>query len=124
MYKRQGENAKPLWKVSVAPAQGHRLVAALRMEAGIDAFYDWQGGLVWMQMEADPEAELLRGAIRALGGGHATLMRANDAIRATVPAFEPRPAAEAMLSERIREKLDPVGIFNPGKMAVTMERAV
>ena len=111
-----GENAKPLWQVSVAPAEGHRLVAALRMEAGIDAFYDWQGGLVWMQMEADPEADLLRGAIRALGGGHATLVRASDAVRATVAAFEPRPAAEAILSARIREKLDPAGIFNPGKM--------
>lgn len=63
-------------------------------------------------MEADPEAELLRGAIRALGGGHATLMRASDAVRATVPAFEPRPTAEAILSARIREKLDPAGIFN------------
>ncbi|OCJ68415.1 2-hydroxy-acid oxidase [Agrobacterium tumefaciens] len=111
-----GQDAKPLWKVSVAPSEGHRLVAALRMEAGIDAFYDWQGGLIWMQMEADPEAELLRGAIRALGGGHATLMRASDAVRATVPAFEPRPTAEAILSARIREKLDPAGIFNPGKM--------
>jgi glycolate oxidase FAD binding subunit len=119
-----GQDTKPLWKVSVAPTEGHKLVSALRMEAGIDAFYDWQGGLVWMQMEADPEAELLRGAIRALGGGHATLMRASDAIRATVPAFEPRPAAEAILSARIREKLDPAGIFNPGKMARTIERAV
>ncbi|MCZ7885215.1 MULTISPECIES: glycolate oxidase subunit GlcE [Agrobacterium] len=119
-----GQAAKPLWKVSVAPSVGHQLVAALRMEAGIDAFYDWQGGLVWMQMEADPEADLLRGAIRALGGGHATLVRASDAARATVAAFEPRPAAEALLSARIREKLDPAGIFNPGKMAVTMEGAV
>lgn len=111
-----GQGGKPLWKVSVPPAAGHRLVAALRMEAGIDAFYDWQGGLIWMQMEADPEADLLRGAIRALGGGHATLVRATDAVRATVAAFEPRPAAEALLSARIREKLDPAGIFNPGKM--------
>lgn len=75
-------------------------------------------------MEADPEADLLRGAIRALGGGHATLVRASDAARATVAAFEPRPAAEALLSARIREKLDPAGIFNPGKMAAAMERAV
>lgn len=113
----QGQAGKPLWRVSVAPGAGHRLVAALRMEAGIDAFYDWQGGLVWMQMEADPEADLLRGAIRAFGGGHATLLRAPDDVRATVDAFEPRPAAEVLLSARIKEKLDPAGIFNLGKMA-------
>lgn len=105
---------KPLWRVSVAPSQGHKLVAALRLETGIDAFYDWQGGLVWMQMEADPEASLLRKYVNALGGGHATLLRARS--RNDVAAFEPLSATELALSARIREKLDPARIFNPGKM--------
>ncbi|MBP1842267.1 glycolate oxidase FAD binding subunit [Rhizobium petrolearium] len=107
---------KPLWHVSVAPSAGHQLVAALRLEAGVDAFYDWQGGLIWMRMEADPEAELLRRYIRALGGGHATLMRASDAVRAETPAFEPLPDAVAALSARVKQKLDPAGIFSAGKM--------
>jgi FAD/FMN-containing dehydrogenases len=107
---------KPLWRVSVAPSAGHQLVAALRLEAGIDAFYDWQGGLVWMRMEADPEAELIRRYIRALGGGHATLVRASELVRQQTPAFEPLPEAVAALSARIKEKLDPWGIFAPGKM--------
>jgi glycolate oxidase FAD binding subunit len=106
----------PLWRVSVAPSAGHQLVAALRLEAGVDAFYDWQGGLIWMRMEADPEAELLRRYIRALGGGHATLVRATAAVRAQCPAFEPQPDAVAALSARVKQKLDPAGIFNPGKM--------
>src|SRR5690606_41623465 len=96
---------------------GHQLVAALRLEAGIDALYDWQGGLVWMQMEADPEADLLRRYIRALGGGHATLVRAPEQARAALPAFEREADAVAALSQRIRQKLDPLGIFSPGKMA-------
>jgi glycolate oxidase FAD binding subunit len=108
--------SKPLWRVSVAPSQGHKLVAALRLEAGIDAFYDWQGGLVWMQMEAEPETDLLRRYIKALGGGHATLMRAP--IREGIAAFEPLSAVEAALSKRIKDKLDPVGIFNVGKMGL------
>jgi glycolate oxidase FAD binding subunit len=107
---------KPLWRVSVAPSAGHQLVAALRLEAGVDVFYDWQGGLVWMRMEADPEADLLRRYIRALGGGHATLVRASDAIRAQTPAFEPLPDAVVALSTRVKQKLDPAGIFSPGKM--------
>jgi glycolate oxidase FAD binding subunit len=107
---------KPLWRVSVAPSAGHRLVASLRLEAGIDAFYDWQGGLVWMRMEADPEAELLRHHIRALGGGHATLIRASEAARAETPTFEPLPDAVSVLSARVKSKLDPAGIFGPGKM--------
>ncbi len=111
--------AKPLWRVSVAPSQGHKLVAALRLEAGIDAFYDWQGGLVWMQMEYDPEADLISRHIRTLGGGHSTLIRALPASRYGLGGFEPLLIAEHELSKRIKAKLDPVGIFNPGKMGIS-----
>ncbi|MBB6482840.1 FAD-binding protein [Rhizobium lusitanum] len=108
---------RPIWRVSVAPGTGHQLVAALRLEAGVDAYYDWQGGLVWMRMEAEPEGDVLRRYIHALGGGHATLLRATPAHRATTPAFQPQPEAVALLSARVKEKFDPAGIFNPGKMA-------
>ncbi len=108
--------SRPLWRVSVAPSAGHQLVAALRLETGVDAYYDWQGGLVWMRMEADPEAALLRGYMKALGGGHAELLRATPAARAATPAFEPQAPGVALLSARVKAALDPQGIFNPGKM--------
>lgn len=108
--------SRPLWRASVAPSAGHRLVAALRLEAGVDACYDWQGGLVWLRMESDPEAAPLRNLIRSIGGGHATLVRATDAVRATVPAFEPLPKGLAALSARIKAAMDPSGLFNPGMM--------
>ncbi|MFB2549570.1 FAD-binding protein [Ensifer soli] len=109
-------SGRPLWRVSVAPGAGHLVVAALRLHAGVDAFYDWQGGLVWLRMEADPEAGLLRRLIRELGGGHATLVRAGDAVKATVPVFEPLAAPVAALSVRLKQKFDPQCIFNPGRM--------
>jgi len=108
--------ARPVWRVSVAPSIGHQLVAALRLEAGVDAFYDWQGGLVWMRMEADPEADLVRRFVKALGGGHATLIRAPASARAAISAFHPEEEAVALLSHRVKESFDPAGIFNPGKM--------
>ncbi|HEX8049752.1 FAD-binding protein [Rhizobium sp.] len=108
---------RPVWRVSVAPSIGHQLVAALRLDAGVDAYYDWQGGLVWMRMEAEPEGDLVRRYIHALGGGHATLLRATPAARATTSAFQPQPEAVALLSARVKEKFDPMGILNPGKMA-------
>jgi glycolate oxidase FAD binding subunit len=108
--------ARPLWRVSMAPSVAWKLVAGLRLRAGIDAYYDWQGGLVWMRAEADPEAEVLRHGIRTLGGGHATLLRAAPQIRAEVPVFQPQAPAVALLSARVRAKLDPQGIFNPGLM--------
>ncbi|AJD40226.1 glycolate oxidase subunit GlcE [Rhizobium sp. SEMIA 4085] len=110
------ETMRPVWRISVAPTIGHQLVAALRLEAGVDAFYDWQGGLIWMRMEADPESQLIRRFIKALGGGHATLIRATDAARAAVSAFQPQPEAVAQLSARVKEKFDPAGILNQGKM--------
>jgi glycolate oxidase FAD binding subunit len=108
--------ARPLWRGSMAPSEAWKLVAGLRLRAGIDAYYDWQGGLVWMRMEADPEAEVLRHGIRTLGGGHATLVRAAPQVRTEVAAFEPQAPAVALLSARVRAKLDPHGIFNPGLM--------
>jgi glycolate oxidase FAD binding subunit len=107
---------KPLWRVSVAPTAGYQLVAGLRLQAGIDAFYDWQGGLVWMQMEGEPEAEMIRAGIKALGGGHATLIRAGRNGRAGISAFEPQPAAVSALSQRLAAQFDPHAIFNPGLM--------
>jgi len=107
---------RPVWRVSVAPGVGHQLVAALRLEAGVDAFYDWQGGLVWLRMEAEPEGDLVRRYIHALGGGHATLVRAAPSARAATQSFQPQPEAVALLSRRVKESFDPAGIFNPGKM--------
>jgi len=114
-FHADGRN-KPVWKVSVAPAAGHQLLSALRMQTGVDGYYDWQGGLLWLRMESGPEADLVRSAVKQAGGGHATLMRATDIERAIVAVFEPEAPAIALLSERIRRSMDPAGLFNPGRM--------
>lgn len=103
--------ARPLWRVSVAPTAGQQLVAALRLETGVDAFYDWQGGLVWLRMEADPEAGLLRRYINAVGGGHATLLRARPEVLAAGEAFQPQAEAVAALQGRVKASFDPDGLF-------------
>ncbi len=103
--------ARPLWRVSVAPTAGQQLVAALRLETGVDAFYDWQGGLVWLRMEASPEAALLRRYINAVGGGHATLLRARPEVLAAGEAFQPQAEAVAALQGRVKVSFDPDGLF-------------
>ncbi|KQX52545.1 MULTISPECIES: FAD-binding protein [Ensifer] len=108
-------SARPLWRVSVAPSSGHRLVAALRKTVDVDAFYDWQGGLIWLRTEGDPHADVLRGHLKAFGG-HATLLRASAEARRAVPSFEPSSDSVSMLSRKIKESFDPAGILNPGKM--------
>ncbi len=109
----------PVWRVSVTPSRGHELVDAYRRAAGANVYYDWQGGLIWMRMEADPEADILRKMIAHFGGGHATLVRAPLAVRAATPVFEPQSPALAALSARLKEQFDPKGILNPGRMAFT-----
>ena len=109
---------KPVWRVSMAPSDGHEMVMALRMQAAVSAFYDWQGGLVWLSMEAgDPEAELVRALVKKHGGGHATLVRATPAQRATLAVFQPQQPAQAALSARLKQQFDPKDILNPGRMA-------
>jgi glycolate oxidase FAD binding subunit len=108
---------RPVWRISMAPDKGHEMVMALRMQAAVDAFYDWQGGLIWLRMEAQPEAEIVRALIAQFGGGHATLVRATPAVRASVPVFQPQAPALASLSARLKEQFDPKGILNPGRMA-------
>lgn len=106
----------PVWRVSVAPAMGAQLVDTIRRAAGVNAYYDWQGGLIWMRMESDPEADLLRKLIRHLGGGHATLIRGTASLRRSIDVFHPQIAQLAALSARLKEQFDPRHILNPGRM--------
>ncbi|MCD2472501.1 glycolate oxidase subunit GlcE [Jiella sp. MQZ9-1] len=108
---------KPVWRLSVTPTSGHAIVMSLRMQAAIDAFYDWQGGLVWLRMEAgEPEAELIRQTIARFGGGHATLVRAPETVRAATAVFQPQEPGLAGLSKRLKAQFDPQGVLNPGRM--------
>ena len=107
-----------VWRVSMKPSQAHELVMALRMHAAIGAFYDWQGGLVWLCLEDhDPRHELIRSELAKQGGGHAMLVRADSEIRVFAPSFEPQEKPLEALSGRIKAAFDPHGILNPGRMA-------
>jgi glycolate oxidase FAD binding subunit len=105
--------SRDIWRVSVAPLDGARLVEALP-EA--EAFMDWAGGLVWLALPAARDGNAAR--VREAKGpvGHATLVRAAAGVRARVAVFEPEPAPLAALSRRVKASFDPLGILNPGRM--------
>src|SRR3954470_5365852 len=67
-------------------------------------------------MVTDGGAAVLRTAVAAYGGGHAALVRAPDAMRASVAVFEPLPAPLAALTLRVKESFDPRRILNPSRM--------
>ena len=80
-------------------------------------FYDWAGGLVWLAVAGatDGGAAAIRAALPE-DNGHATLLRASDAMRETVPVFQPLAPALAALSARVKSTFDPTHILNPGRM--------
>ncbi len=111
------ETNAQIWRISTAPNKGPNVVAALSRYMAVRAFYDWSGGLVWAEVapSADAGAADVRRVV-ATHGGHATLMRADEAVRAAVDVFQPQDPALANLSQRIKFALDPAGILNPGRM--------
>ncbi len=94
-----------VWRVSVKPTDGPRVLAAL---GDPEAVLDWGGGLCWLLM---PEGADVRAALAPFGG-HATRIRGHD----PAPVFQPEPAPVAALSARLRAEFDPKGLFNPGLM--------
>ncbi|MFN3263045.1 MAG: FAD-binding protein [Pikeienuella sp.] len=106
-----------VWRVSVKPSEGPKLVSALKAKGEFAALYDWGGGLVWLLTpeEGDAGAALIRAETRARGG-HATLVRAAAATRAAVEPFEPAAPGIAALEARLRAAFDPKSVLNPGRM--------
>jgi glycolate oxidase FAD binding subunit len=102
-----------LWKLSVPPSTGPSTVQAIRRTLDVEVFYDWGGGLVWLAAPPDSGATI-RGVLSA--GGHATLVRAPDAVRAATDVFQPLADPLMALSRRVKESFDPKGILNPGRM--------
>ena len=105
-----------VWQLSLPPTAAVGVAEAL----GGRCVYDWGGGAVWIALPPaeDAHAGRVRAALRAAVGhdGHATLMRAPEAVRRAVPPFEPPTPAVAALTQRVKRQFDPRGLFNPGRM--------
>ena len=108
-------DAPAVWRLSVPPAAGAGVLAGLAGSDG-EGWLDWGGGLVWWSCPATVAASDVVRHVAAAAGGHATLVRAPDGLKADVPVFHPQPAGRAALSRRVREGFDPRGILNPGRM--------
>jgi glycolate oxidase FAD binding subunit len=107
----------PVWRISTAPTAGPKVVAAISAIMEARAFYDWSGGLVWIEVlpTTDAGAADVRRVIASFGG-HATLIRAEPQVRAAVEVFQPLESGLDRLSRRLKSTFDPAGILNPGRM--------
>jgi glycolate oxidase FAD binding subunit len=106
---------RSLWRISTAPSKGYEIAA--KISPASQLFYDWAGGLIWVAppVTQDCGAGEIRHAV-ATAGGHATLVRAPAAVRASFDPFHPEAGALAALTKRVKENFDPKRVLNPGRM--------
>lgn len=108
---------KPLWCLSVKPSDAPEIGKILGEQTQADLMFDWGGGLIWAQMPnlENAHADIVRGLV-ARFGGHATLVRASNALKTQHAVFQPQSNGVEKISQSIRQKFDPSGILNFGLM--------
>ncbi len=94
---------KPLWRLSVAPAAPYTELPGKQL-------MDWAGALRWVSGDV-PAAKMHR--IAEGLGGHAQLFRGGDP---GIEKFHPLNPVVMNLHRRIKQALDPQGIFNIGRI--------
>ncbi len=110
-----------VWRLCPTPSMSPSVAQSiLKALPSAEFYFDWGGGLIWLSLDAgqagaDAGVAIVRGALKP-AGGHATLIAAPEAIRASTPVFEPLEAAAAALTERVKRGFDPRGVLNPGRM--------
>jgi glycolate oxidase FAD binding subunit len=106
---------RAVWRVGLRASRALDFLARLGPRT-LAHFFDWGGALVWLATEPTPaDAAALRAALAPLGG-HATLVRAPDALRAAIDVFQPQPPALVALTRRVKAAFDPDDVFNHGRM--------
>jgi len=97
---------EPLWRLSVASVTPPLGVAG-------PTLIEWGGALRWLR--GDQGAEQMR-TLANRAGGHATLFRGSDALKAASGVFQPLSPVLMQIHRRLKHAFDPHGIFNPGRM--------
>ncbi|MCA3420541.1 MAG: glycolate oxidase subunit GlcE [Roseomonas sp.] len=104
-----------IWRVSVRPSAGPRIAAAADAIGG-RAMLDWGGGLVWIAASPSTANHAAISAAAEAEAGAAMLFRAPESLRLAVPILPEETAPLAKISARVKEALDPGGLFNPGHL--------
>ncbi|MCD0502244.1 glycolate oxidase subunit GlcE, partial [Bordetella petrii] len=101
---------RPLWRLAVPPATPVQ-------DLGLPVLLEWGGGQRWFSGAAD--ATTMRDLAQRLGG-HATLFRPGTAPVPADGVFHPLSPGVAAITRRLKQELDPAGLFNPGRLVLEL----
>lgn len=105
-----------VWRVSVRPSAGPRVLDGLSRDIGARGFLDWGGGLVWIAAPATAENHAAVEKIARSEAGAWTLFRAPISLRAAVAVIPPEVRSMATITRRVKEAFDPGFLLNPGRL--------
>ncbi|MDA0239402.1 MAG: glycolate oxidase subunit GlcE [Proteobacteria bacterium] len=106
-----------VWRLSLPPTNAASAIGALSEQMDIEFSADWGGGLLWIAIPAQADAaQAAMFKATEQYGGHATLIRADETVRAAVPVFQPLSPPLMDITGRLKGNFDPHRILNPGKM--------
>ncbi|MEF8700174.1 MAG: glycolate oxidase subunit GlcE [Candidatus Accumulibacter sp. UW20] len=94
----------PLWRLSLPSVAPPQALGPTLLE--------WGGAQRWLR--SGDAAGVRAAALQA--GGHATLFRADDALKAAVGVFQPLSEPLWRIHRKLKHAFDPQGVFNPGRL--------
>lgn len=94
-----------LWRLSIKSSTSPLLLPGQQL-------IEWGGALRWLATDENLHETAIRSQAE-MAGGHATLFYGD---KSSSQAFHPLAAPMMVLHKRLKQKFDPAGIFNPGRM--------
>ncbi|SFI54769.1 glycolate oxidase subunit GlcE [Nitrosomonas sp. Nm34] len=94
-----------LWRLSLKSSTPKLLLPG-------EQLLEWGGALRWLASDENLNEKTIRSQAEA-AGGHATLFYGN---KSSAQIFHPLTSYMMTLHKRLKQKFDPTGIFNPGRM--------
>ncbi|MDR4515580.1 glycolate oxidase subunit GlcE [Nitrosomonas sp.] len=96
----------PLWRLSVKSTTPPLSLSRTKQ------LIEWNGALRWLTCPKESPVDTIRQAAQK-AGGHATLFRRHNC---AIPVFQELSPALAGIHQRLKQKFDPAGILNPGRL--------
>ena len=99
------QTTRPLWRLSLNSTTPPLALSGRQL-------IEWNGALRWFVSDDSLEAKIIRAAAKN-ADGHATLFRRQQS---HADAFHPLESNMMKLHRLLKQKFDPAGIFNPGRL--------